>query len=119
MSARQIDPTPHPFFRDPGNALATFVRDSTADGETVYVFGEIDLSNVAEMEAAIHDLLPYDGSVSVDLSGCTYLDSTGLRAIIRTYDAFSGRLQLTIPRDGSIARIFQISGLMERLQIAG
>jgi anti-anti-sigma factor len=59
---------------------------SVVDGRLVLaVHGEIDLSNVAEFEAALVELIERaDGHpLVVDAEGLEYVDSTGIKALMR------------------------------------
>jgi anti-sigma B factor antagonist len=53
----------------------------------VSLHGEIDLANVAELDACVNEALASAGvdDIVIDLTACTYLDSSGLRALFRSY----------------------------------
>ena len=86
-------------------AVAVEARD---DCLVVHVEGELDMANVGPFE----DALAADvGSahVVVDLGGCTFLDSTGLRAIVsaaREADRVS-----IVATDPGILRVLEITAL--------
>lgn len=78
--------------------------------------GEIDLSNVdrltAELDASVanHAL-----GLVVDLSGVTYVDSTGVRLLFRLARRLRDRqqvLHLVVPEQARIRRILELSGLL-------
>ena len=76
--------------------------------------GEIDLSNHAALRAGLNDLI-VGGSVDLvlDMSGVTFLDSTGLGALIgtrRRVHAFHGSLAIVLTDDTTL-RVFEITGL--------
>lgn len=80
----------------------------------VTVSGEIDLATQGQLRAQLNDLV-VAGHVNLvlDLSGVSFLDSTGLGALIgtrRRVHAFRGSLALVIP-DESVMQIFTITGL--------
>jgi anti-anti-sigma factor len=56
-------------------------------------------------------------SVVVDLSGCTYLDSTCLNVLVRAKKALNDRLHVVVPQTAKIHRIFQVSGLEGPLNV--
>jgi|SRR5579862_6112261 len=93
--------------------LAAFVRDSIGQTQIVHVLGEIDLSNAPELEAEIAQL-EGPGNVIVDLTGCTYVDSTGLGIIATAQKRLNDRLRLVVP-NGPLLRIFDICGLVPHL----
>lgn len=51
-------------------------------GRSVRLEGEFDLANAPEVAAAIADLSG-DGSADVDLSGVTFMDTSGLHALVQ------------------------------------
>ena len=80
----------------------------------VTVSGEIDLATQGQLRAQLNDLV-VAGQVNlvIDLSGVTFVDSTGLGALIgtrRRVHAFHGSLRLVIP-DESVMKVFTITGL--------
>jgi anti-sigma B factor antagonist len=80
----------------------------------VTVSGEIDLATQGQLRAVLNDLV-VAGQVNLvlDLTGVSFLDSTGLGALIgtrRRVHAFHGSLTLVIP-DESVMKVFTITGL--------
>jgi anti-sigma B factor antagonist len=55
----------------------------------VRLHGEIDLANVAQVDACVSDALASTGveDVVIDLTACTYLDSSGLRTLFRSFQS--------------------------------
>ena len=82
--------------------------------------GEIDLSTVAELEARLKGSL--DGGVPLlvlDLREVTFLDSSGLRLLLRLDErqkGIDGRLVL-VQGGRRVARVFELTGAGERLEI--
>jgi anti-anti-sigma factor len=77
--------------------------------------GQVDLSNVdglaARLEAAVTNRS--EGLV-LDLSGCTYLDSTGLRMLFRLARRLGDRqqgLRLVVPTVARVARVLHYAGV--------
>ena len=69
----------------------------------VALAGEIDLSNHVALRGALNDLIT-NGSVDLvlDLTGVTFMDSTGLGALIgtrRRVHAFQGSLAIVLTHD--------------------
>lgn len=92
------------------------ISEVTTHGQqtVVSLHGEIDLSNHAELRAGLNDLI-VGGAVDLvlDMSGVTFLDSTGLGALIgtrRRVHAFRGSLAIVLTDDVTL-RVFEITGL--------
>lgn len=89
--------------------------ESLGDGvHVVSVRGEVDLATAPEFERALF-ALPDDGvaSVVVDLTGCTFMDSTGLHLLTRIQrrcDRSGGRLAV-VSANRSVLRVFRITEL--------
>jgi anti-sigma B factor antagonist len=86
----------------------------------VEVAGEVDLRTAPELE---HELLRLTqdatGFIVVDLTGCTFIDSSGLNAIIHgksAADAAQCRFALVCPSENLI-RVLRIAGLDRVLEI--
>jgi anti-sigma B factor antagonist len=80
----------------------------------VSITGEIDLSNHAALRAGLNDLI-VGGAVDLvlDMSDVTFVDSTGLGALIgtrRRVHAFHGSLAIVLS-DPATLRVFEITGL--------
>jgi anti-anti-sigma factor len=58
-----------------------FRVDEAVDGAYVSAVGEIDMSSGPDFAAALSRMLSMHGKVTVDLSGVTFMDSTGLNVL--------------------------------------
>jgi anti-anti-sigma factor len=88
------------------------------DGRTVVTaHGEIDLETSPELSAVLNGL-DAPGDVDLDLGGVTYIDSTGLRALLTARDAaIEGGGSLRVSSTSSIvARLIEITGCGELLE---
>ena len=86
----------------------------------VSVRGEVDLATGPEFERAL-GAVPEDGveSVIVDLTDCSFMDSTGLHLLTRTQrrvDSAGGRVAL-VSENRSVLRLFGLTGLDQVLAI--
>jgi anti-sigma B factor antagonist len=86
----------------------------------VSVRGEVDLATERELERALL-ALPEDGaaSVVVDLTACSFMDSTGLHLLTRAkrrVDRSGGHLAVVSP-NRSVLRAFEITQLDQLLAI--
>jgi anti-anti-sigma factor len=77
--------------------------------------GEIDLANVEELyrvaEGAVSNR---DAGLVVDLSGVTFLDSTGLRLLFRLARRLGDRqqgLRLVVPEGARISKVLDFAGV--------
>jgi len=95
------------------------VNISTSEGRILAsLSGEVDLSTVAEAESRFEEVLgqPHDRLV-LDLREVTFLDSSGLRLMLRLDERqrSEGR-RLTVVRGGRrVARVLELTGADERL----
>jgi anti-sigma B factor antagonist len=86
----------------------------------VRVMGEVDLATAPALERM---LLAVDddpsGAVIVDLTGCAFLDSTGLRALIATRTRLerSSRPLALVLSNPNVLRILQITGCDKQFDI--
>lgn len=110
------DPEPTPTdVSPPPSALSIDVRRD-GDAANVKVRGEIDLETTAELSSALAGVQSAT-DVSIDLSDVTYLDSTGLRALLTARDAAAeAGARLRVSATSSIvARLIEITGVTELL----
>ena len=103
----------HPIHRE-------LAEDGTA---TVVVLGEIDFSNAEDVAEGIRDAVTEwaPPTVSVDLKDATFIDSTGLGALIEGYRAATEadvRFVVTNPTP-SFHRVLTVTGLCELFGLAG
>lgn len=90
------------------------ITTSTGEGVTVLeVTGEVDLSTADQLrDAAIAALTPYGGTLRIDLAEVTFMDSTGLGALVAVHE-YAGdqhRVLIQNPRR-NVQRILEITGL--------
>ena len=97
------------------------VASASAGGQvTVSLEGELDLSTVAKVEEELRRVEASDASLVVlDLSGLTFLDSTGLRAVITADERAraQGRRFVIVKGPDAVQRVFAITRLEERLEM--
>jgi anti-anti-sigma factor len=97
--------------------LAITVERSEGAAAVVIVTGEIDLETSPELSAVLAGLDP-PGDVDVDLASVTYIDSTGLRALLTARDAAieaGGTLRVSAT-SSIVARLIEITGCDELLR---
>ncbi len=82
--------------------------------------GEIDLSTVTELEERLEDSLGADPSLLVlDLREVTFLDSSGLRLLLRLdgRQRAGGRRLVLVKGGRRVERVFELTGAGERLEM--
>ncbi len=87
---------------------------------TVSLKGELDLSTVAKVEEELRRVEASAATLLVlDLSGLTFLDSTGLRAVITADERAraQGRRFVIVKGPDAVQRVFAITRLEERLEM--
>ena len=79
------------------------------------VGGEFDVAAAAVFdEAAANARAAHDHAVVVDLSRVTFIDSSGMRALLRLHVKVGTRLSL-IPGPPRVQRVFELAGLTAAL----
>lgn len=83
------------------------------------VTGEIDMSNAAELQAALTDGTPNSvRGLVLDLSSVDYLDSAGIHLLLRLHSSLHTRQQtlvLVVPADSVVSDTFRLAGLSAHL----
>jgi anti-anti-sigma factor len=97
---------------------APFRCDVARDGEVVRITlaGELDLATSAEVEPVLRKT---DAEQRLlDLSGLTFMDSSGLRLILSAHAAArrDGRSLAIVPGPPAVQRVFQICGVEDELR---
>ncbi len=94
-----------------GSVRITDVRDGT--GHTLRLEGELDLAGVPAVEASAGRLWGEVSKLTVDLSRLTFIDSTGLAAIVHLSGlcAKHGCRFEIVPGPPIVQRLFELTGL--------
>jgi anti-sigma B factor antagonist len=94
--------------------------DPGPDGVVVvHASGEVDMTVSALLERTLLDAVRQDGArqVLVDLAGLRFLDSSGVHALVRGYQAANDAGNVLVVRNatGVVARVLYITGVAEAL----
>jgi anti-sigma B factor antagonist len=83
----------------------------------VELSGELDLSSVGKLEEELGKTSP--NVLVVDLTALTFLDSTGLRCLVRADEKArgEGRRMVVVRGPEQIQKVFSITRLDERLEM--
>lgn len=99
-------------------SLFEIESDWRGEGVRVAVFGELDLATSPRLEHEMQAVLGREPhSVTIDLSGLAFVDSSGLRVLIALNElsqAQGWELRLVAPSERARA-VFRISGAEEHL----
>ena len=94
------------------------VRAEDGAGGMLVVTGDLDAYTVGELELQMQRL-GVDADVRIDLSGVTFMDSSGIRAVVRLDNALRERgheLVLVAP-SAPVLRLFELTSLVDRFRI--
>jgi anti-anti-sigma factor len=85
---------------------------SSEASRTLSVAGELDLATADELAARLEKEGRGEGDLTLDLAELSFVDSTGIRALIRAADGMAGRGRLIL-RDPSpaVRRVLELMGL--------
>jgi anti-anti-sigma factor len=96
------------------------VTSESANGsQRIFATGELDIATVPVLEEAFDAAVATDAAlIVVDLGGITFIDSTGLRLLIKMNDVCAdGRLG--IRSTAIVDRLLQVTGLLDQLPLVG
>ena len=81
------------------------------DGHLIVVSGEVDMATAPSLAEALDQFV--SGTVTVDLSDVTFIDSTGLKALVAAHRRIERRRSRLIVRGVApiVRRLFEIAGL--------
>jgi anti-anti-sigma factor len=101
----------------PADSGECAVLSETAPTATIVrIVGDLDCSNVSLLEDALERAAQVRPLV-IDLTGCSYLDSSVLSALIRTHNARTQALRVVLPEDHRMRRVFAITNLDATLSV--
>ena len=84
----------------------------------LHVMGELDISNYMELSEAIADAAGRSsGPLIVGFVECTYVDTSGLTALVGAHRKYGKRLRVVVPPDSKVRRIFEATGLHRALLV--
>ncbi len=98
------------------------IEKSIRDAEAlVAVTGEVDVSNAAQLRAALEEVADAGASrTTVDLAQVSYIDSTGIGVLVGATNraAEAGRSLVVANPQRNVARVFSMLGVDKELGIA-
>jgi len=101
------------------NDLARLEHNAAGPVHIAHVIGEIDVSNADDIFAEIVRAVPNStGAVVLDLSGTTYLDSSGVRLLFELGRRLTARQQparVVVPPESLLMRVLRIARVDDAL----
>jgi anti-sigma B factor antagonist len=90
--------------------------ETNASARTLRLIGELDMASAPQLNALLAHVADESSDLTLDLSELTFMDSTGLHAVVdlaRALDACA-TLMLLSPSP-TVARVLDIAGLVESI----
>lgn len=106
----------------PQASASPMLQISTDDGETgtsLIVSGELDIASAPTLQRAIEERdLAGGRPLLIDLSNLSFMDSTGLRALVvaRQHAADNGYELVLRQGPRQVQRVFELSGTLDRFR---
>ena len=96
-------------------ARLQIATDESAERLLLSLSGELDIASAPLLERAVEAV---DRPLVIDLAEVTFMDSTGLRALLLArQQAQSGGQELSLrPGPRQVQRVFELSGTLDRFQ---
>ena len=92
--------------------FAPILVESLGKLTLVHVIGELDITNYAEFSSAVERAAETSpGPLLIAFVECTYVDTSGLTALVGAHRKYGKRLHVIVPPDSKIRRIFEATGL--------
>ena len=94
-------------------------RDLANGWVSIAVEGEVDLATVEDLQAAIDEVLAdSEAHLVVDLTSSSFMDSTGLKALVMSHRKFddAGRSFAIAVDGGPISRLIDLSGVNKTIR---
>ena len=116
QGAPDTNPSPPPVLEIRTSTGQSPDEESAGSWELVTVRGEVDMDNAGELVDAIERAA---GPAVVDLSGVTFIDSTGLQGLLRAQKAVRQRGHDLVLRHPStvVRRLLELTSLVGRFTI--
>ncbi len=88
------------------------------DGCLIRVEHDLDIVTSPSLASAIELAASgTTGRVIVSLEACSYCDASALTVFLRVKTALGARFSIFVPRESRVRRLFEITGLLQRLGV--
>jgi anti-anti-sigma factor len=97
----------------------SITSEPDGDAHRVAAVGELDIASVETLDKAVRDIEDNGQMIILDLSGLSFIDSTGLRLVIDLNERYGGEVDRLRVVAGSpaVERLLDIAGLRDRLPL--
>jgi anti-sigma B factor antagonist len=94
----------------PAAQLLRIGTERNGDSVTIALSGELDLASTEELDQAVRDCEETEiGGIVVDLTNVSFIDSSGLGALIKAQQRMGGRLRFVPSRHEAVTRLLAIT----------
>jgi anti-anti-sigma factor len=93
------------------------INDSEGGFQSIGVVGELDLASARDFEDSVNALNGAAPTIVIDMSECTYIDSSIVAVLIRASRRFGKKLTIVVPEKSALRKIFTILNLEHVLPI--
>lgn len=77
------------------------------------VTGDLDLASAPLLESVLEPLLKEQGNLTLDLAGLGFIDSSGIRALIRASLRLGSHRLVILKPSPQLRRLFDITGIQQ------
>jgi anti-sigma B factor antagonist len=99
-------------------ALTVRIETSANGSSVVALAGELDLSTIPRMEPALLEQIRQRTAVLVDLTGLSFIDSSGIGVLIQAFRESNGNPMHVVVGPGSqVEQVFQITGVNDAFPV--
>jgi anti-anti-sigma factor len=106
------------FAQRPVGELARFTAECRGTVCLLHVSGEVDISNSAELDAAIAGISQeHSRLVLVSFVDCIFADCSCLGVVVRQFERLAARLLIIAPPASGLGRILDMASLTTRLPV--
>ena len=96
----------------------TLIQFETVDGVRIVKVGnEVDIANAPVFERYLSEAAEESDALVVSLQDCRYIDSSGLRPLVRLAERFGDRFAIVVPVGTQIRRIFELCHLDDAMNV--
>jgi anti-sigma B factor antagonist len=87
----------------------------TDQRRTFRLIGELDISNAETLAAILDRVVQEQGDINLDMSELTFIDSSGIRVLLRAMDRLDGQSKLVlVAPTHPVRQILALMGLQDR-----
>jgi anti-sigma B factor antagonist len=103
---------------DESTLLTVRIDDSNESVSVVVLAGELDLGTISRMEEPLAEQIGQRRAVLVDLREVSFIDSSGIGALIRAFRSSDGTPMNVLIHPGSqVERIFEVAAVTDAMPI--